>query len=197
MNLPPSNKPPDPEKVELAKIKVEQAMREIVDGQSEFAETFINAAYADEPATVVWGLAMTVWASAGPMLEEDLRNRGKSILDAAAKKCPRNRLLIRAHAIMARADRDYARAHRFYDMMLRIDPQDVEAASDKVELFMVQEEYQKAAAMLSRALGRWPDSKILQETQEQFERDSKRCPRCGTYMRFAAPFCPKCKHSFM
>ncbi len=188
MSLPASNKPPDPEKVELAMIKVEQAMREIVDGQSEFAETFINAAYADEPSTVVWGLGMTVWASAGPMLEDELRQRGKSILDAAAKKCPKNRLLIKAHAVMARAERNYAKSHRCYDLMLRLDPQDIEAVCDKVDLYMIQEEYQKAAGMLGKALNKWPDSELLHETKRQFERDSKQCPRCRTYMRFAAPF---------
>lgn len=197
MSLKPNNNPPDPEKMELAMIKVEQAMREIVDGQSDFAETFINAAYSDEPSTVVWGLAMTVWASAGPMLEDELRRRGKSILEAAAKKCPKNRLLIKAHAIMAKADRNYGKAHRFYDMMLRVNPGDVEAVNDKIDLFMIQEEFQKAASMLAKALQKWPDSELLEQTQNQFQRDSKQCPRCGTYMRFAAPFCPKCKHSFM
>jgi tetratricopeptide (TPR) repeat protein len=197
MSLKPSKQPPDPEKVELAKIKVEQAMREIVDGQSDFAETFINAAYSDEPGTVVWGLGMTVWASAGPMMEDELRKRGKSILDAAAKKRPAHRLLIKAHAIMAKAERNYAKAHRFYDMMLRIDKNDVEAVADKVDLFMTQEEYQKAAGMLAKALQHWPDSEELLSVQRSFQRDSKQCPRCGTYMRFAAPFCPKCKHSFM
>lgn len=197
MELPASNAKPDPAKVELAKIKVEQAMREIVDGQSEFAETFINAAYSDEPGTVVWGLGMTVWASAGPMMEDELRKRGKSILDAAAKKRPAHRLLIRAHAIMARAERNYGKAHRFLDMMLRLNSNDVEAVDDKINLFMMQEEYQKAASMLSKAVQKWPDSDLLKNTQVQFQRDSKKCTRCGTYMRFAAPFCPKCKHSFL
>jgi tetratricopeptide (TPR) repeat protein len=197
MDLKPSNAKPDPEKVELAKIKVEQAMREIVDGQTEFAETFINAAYTDEPGTVVWGLAMTVWSSAGPMMEDELRARGKSILDAAAKKRPAHRLLVKAHAIMAKAARNYGKAHAFYDMMLRLNPADTEAVADKIDLFMIQEEYQKAAGMLSKAVQRWPDSEQLADVQRQFQRDSKQCPRCGTYMRFAAPFCPKCKHSFM
>ncbi|MCA8912174.1 MAG: tetratricopeptide repeat protein [Planctomycetes bacterium] len=197
MSLKASNHPPEPEKVELAKIKVEQAMREIVDGQSDFAETFINAAYSDEPGTVVWGLGMTVWASAGPMMEDELRKRGKSILDAAAKKRPAHRLLIKAHAIMAKAERNYAKAHRFYDMMLRINKNDVEAVADKIDLFMTQEEFQKAAGMLAKALQHWPDSEELHAVQRDFQRDSKQCPRCGTYMRFAAPFCPKCKHSFM
>ncbi|MCA8918065.1 MAG: tetratricopeptide repeat protein [Planctomycetes bacterium] len=197
MSLKPSNAKPDPEKVELAKIKVEQAMREIVDGQTDFAETFINAAYSDEPGTVVWGLGMTVWSSSGPMMEDELRKRGKSILDAAAKKRPAHRLLVKAHAIMAKADRNYAKAHRFYDMMLRLEPADVEAVADKIDLFMTQEEFQKAAGMLAKALQRWPDSDELHSVQRSFQRDSKQCPRCGTYMRFAAPFCPKCKHSFM
>ena len=52
-----------------------QAMREIVDGQAQFAEKFINAAYDDEPGTVVYGLGMTVWASAGPMMEDELRKQ--------------------------------------------------------------------------------------------------------------------------
>jgi tetratricopeptide (TPR) repeat protein len=197
MSLKPSNAKPDPEKVELAKIKVEQAMREIVDGQSEFAETFINAAYTDEPSTVVWGLGMTVWASSGPMMEDDLRKRGKAILDAAAKKRPGHRLLLRAHAIMARSERNYAKSHRFLDMMLRLDANDVEAVDDKLNLFMMQEDFQKAAGMLQKALQKWPDAKALHDTQAQFKRDSKPCTRCGTYMRFAAPFCPKCKHSFL
>lgn len=197
MTLKPDNRAPDPEKVELAMIKVEQAMRELVDGQSEFAETFINAAYSDEPGTVVWGLAMTVWSSAGPMLEDELRKRGKSILDAAARKRPANRLLIKAHAIMARSARSYAKAHRFYDMMLRVDPNDTDAVADKIDLFMTQEEFQKAAGMLKKALKRWPEDAGLERTQVQFERDSKRCPKCKAYMRFAAPFCPKCKHSYM
>lgn len=197
MELKASNQKPDPEKVELAQIKVEQAMREIVDGQSEFAETFINAAYSDEPGTVVWGLAMTVWSSAGPMMEDELRRRGKSILDAAAKKRPAHRLLVKAHAIMSKADRNYAKAHRFYDMMLRLNPNDVEAVADKVDLFMTQEEFQKASGMLAKALQKWPGDEMLMGVQRQFQRDSKQCPRCGTYMRFAAPFCPKCKHSFM
>ncbi len=197
MSLKASNAKPDPEKVELAKIKVEQAMREIVDGQSEFAETFINAAYSDEPGTVVWGLAMTVWASAGPMMEDDLRQRGKAILDAAARKRPSHRLLIRAHAIMSRSERNYAKSHRFLDMMLRLDANDVEAVDDKINLFMLQEDFQKAAGMLHKAMQKWPDNELLQSTQNQFKRDSKPCPRCGTYMRFAAPFCPKCKHSFL
>jgi tetratricopeptide (TPR) repeat protein len=197
MSLKPSNAKPDPEKVELAKIKVEQAMREIVDGQSEFAETFINAAYTDEPSTVVWGLGMTVWASSGPMMEDDLRKRGKAILDAATKKRPGHRLLLRAHAIMARSERNYAKSHRFLDMMLRLDANDVEAVDDKINLFMMQEDFQKAAGMLQKALQKWPDAKALHDTQAQFKRDSKPCTRCGTYMRFAAPFCPKCKHSFL
>jgi len=197
MSLKDSNQKPDPEKVELAKIKVEQAMREIVDGQTEFAETFINAAYSDEPGTVVWGLAMTVWSSAGPMMEDELRKRGKSILDAAAKKRPAHRLLAQAHAIMSKAERNYAKAHRFYDMMLRLDPGDVEAVADKIDLFMTQEEFQKAAGMLAKAMQKWPGNELLQQVQNTFKRDSKQCPRCGTYMRFAAPFCPKCKHSFM
>jgi tetratricopeptide (TPR) repeat protein len=197
MSLKDSQKKPDPEKVELAKIKVEQAMREIVDGQSEFAETFINAAYTDEPGTVVWGLGMTVWASAGPMMEDELRQRGKAILDAAVRKRPAHRLLLRAHATMARSERNFGRAHKFLDMMLRIDSNDAEAVDDKVNLFMLQEEYQKAAGMLQRALQKWPDNPLLTATQAQFKRDSKACPRCGTFMRFAAPFCPKCKHSFL
>jgi len=197
MSLTSSNQTPDPARIELAKIKVEQAMREIVDGQTEFAETFINAAYTDEPGTVVWGLGMTVWASAGPMMEDELRKRGKSILDAAAKKRPAHRLLIKAHAIMAKAERNYAKAHRFYDMMLRINAADTEAVADKIDLFMTQEEFQKASSMLAKALQKWPESTQLQEVQNSFKRDSKQCPRCGTYMRFAAPFCPKCKHSFM
>lgn len=197
MSLPFSDQKPDPAKVELAKIKVEQAMREIVDGQSEFAETFINAAYADEPGTVVWGLGMTVWASAGPMMEDELRARGKSILDAAAKKRPGNRLLIRAHAIICKAARDYVKAHKFYDMMLRLDAGDVDAVNDKIQLFMLQEDFQKAASMLAKALQRWPEAAALRDTQGQFQRDSKQCPRCGTYTRFAAPFCPKCRHSWL
>jgi tetratricopeptide (TPR) repeat protein len=197
MSLPASNEKPDPAKVDLAKIKVEQAMREIVDGQNEFAETFINAAYSDEPGTVVWGLGMTVWASAGPMMEDDLRARGKSILDAAAKKRPANRLLIRAHAIIAKSERNFAKAHKFLDMMLRLDPNDAEAVNDKVELFMLQEDYQKAAGMLQKAAKKWPQSQLIQATSGAFSRDSKQCPRCGTYVRFAAPFCPKCKHSWL
>lgn len=197
MSLTPSNARPDPEKVDLAKIKVEQAMREIVDGSTDFAETFINAAYTDEPGTVVWGLGMTVWASAGPMMEDELRLRGKAILDAAAKKRPAHRLLIRAHAIIARQARNYGAAHKFLDMMLRVDPNDTEAVDDKIQLFMMQDEYQKAYGMLTKALQKWPDSQLLRHTQQQFKNDSKPCPRCGTYMRFAAPFCPKCKHSFM
>jgi ribosomal protein S27AE len=197
MSLTPSNEKPDPEKVELAKIKVEQAMREIVDGQDEFAETFINAAYSDEPGTVVWGLAMTVWASAGPMLEDELRKRGKMILDQAARKRPKHRLLIRAHAIMAKSERNYAKAHGFYDMLLRLDGGDIEAVDDKINLFMLQEEFQKAALMLQKAFKRWPGDELLAATQDQFKRDSKPCPRCGTFMRFAAPFCPKCKYSFL
>ena len=140
---------------------------------------------------------MTVWSSSGPMMEDELRKRGKSILDAAAKKRPAHRLLVKAHAIMAKADRNYAKAHRFYDMMLRLEPADVEAVADKIDLFMTQEEFQKAAGMLAKALQRWPDSDELHSVQRSFQRDSKQCPRCGTYMRFAAPFCPKCKHSFM
>ena len=197
MSLKSSNQAPDPEKVELAKIKVEQAMREIVDGQSEFAETFINAAYSDEPGTVVWGLGMTVWSSAGPMMEDELRKRGRSILDAAAKKRPAHRLLVKAHAIISKSERNYPKAHRFYDMMLRLNPGDVEAVADKIDLFMIQEEYQKAAGMLTKALQKWPGDDLLMDVQNAFKRDSKQCPRCGTYMRFAAPFCPKCKHSFM
>ncbi|MHC4841647.1 MAG: hypothetical protein ACYTDT_11960 [Planctomycetota bacterium] len=197
MSLKPDNRPPDPEKIELAKIKVEQAMREIVDGSTEFAETFINAAYDDEPGTVVWGLGMTVWASSGPMMEDNLRASGKKILDAAAKKMPGHRLLIRAHAIIAKSERNYGKAHRFYDMMLRIDGNDSGAVDDKIQLFMLQEEYHKAASMLSKALQKWPEDDDLKATQNQFQRDSKQCPKCGTYMRYAAPFCPKCKFSFM
>lgn len=197
MSLPASNDRPDRAKMELAKIKVEQAMREIVDGQKEFAETFINAAYNDEPGTVVWGLAMTVWASAGPMMEDELRKRGKAILDAAAKKRPANRLLIRAHAIVAKSERNYAKAHKFLDMMLRIDPTDAEAVNDKIELFMQQEEYQKAAGMLQKAVQKWPQSQLIQATSGSFKRDSKQCPKCSTYVRFAAPFCPKCKYSWL
>ncbi|MBX3473335.1 MAG: hypothetical protein KF754_03065 [Planctomycetes bacterium] len=197
MSLAPSNDKPDPAKMDLAKIKVEQAMREIVDGQNEFAETFINAAYSDEPGTVVWGLGMTVWASAGPMMEDELRARGKAILDAAAKKRPANRLLIRAHSIVAKSERNYGKAHRFLDMMLRLDPNDAEAVNDKIELFMIQEEFQKAAGMLQKAVKKWPQSQLIQTTSGSFARDSKQCPRCGTYVRFAAPFCPKCKHSWL
>jgi tetratricopeptide (TPR) repeat protein len=197
MSLKPSEAKPNPEKVELAKIKVEQAMREIVDGQDEFAETFINAAYSDEPGTVVWGLAMTVWSSAGPMMEDELRKRGKAILDAAIRKRPAHRLLLRSQAIMAKSERNYLKAHRFYDMLLRLDSGDVEAVDDKINLFMLQEEFQKAALMIKKALSRWPDSDLLRATEGQFKRDSKACPRCGTYMRFAAPFCPKCKYSFL
>lgn len=197
MNLKPDSRPPDPEKIELSMIKVEQAIREIVDGSTEFAETFINAAYSDEPGTVVWGLGMTVWASAGPMMEDKLRASGKKILDAAAKKMPAHRLLIRAHSIIAKAERNYAKAHRFLDMMLRINGNDAGAVDDKIQLFMLQEEYQKAASMLSKALQKWPDDQGLQGTQSQFQHDSKQCQKCGTYMRYAAPFCPKCKLSFM
>jgi ribosomal protein S27AE len=82
-------------------------------------------------------------------------------------------------------------------MMLRLDANDVEAVDDKINLFMMQEDFQKAAGMLQKALQKWPDAKALHDTQAQFKRDSKPCPRCGTYMRFAAPFCPKCKHSFL
>lgn len=197
MSLTASNEKPDPKKVDLARIKVEQAMREIVDGQTEFAETFINAAYGDEPGTVVWGLGMTVWASSGPMMEDELRKRGKAILDAAAKKRPANRLLIRAHAMIAKSERNHAKAHAFLDMMLRIDPGDAEAVTDKIELFMVQEEYQKAAGMLQKAVQKWPESQLLKTTSGTFQRDSKQCPKCGTYARFAAPFCPKCKYSWL
>lgn len=197
MSLKPSKAKPDPERVELAKIKVEQAMREIVDGQSEFAETFINAAYTDEPGTVVWGLGMTVWSSSGPMMEDELRRRGKWIVDQAARKRPAHRLLLRALATIARSERNYIASHRFLDMMLRLDPNDMEAADDKINVFMLQEDYQKAAGMLSKALQKWPDAAPLHDTQNQFQRDSKVCTRCGTHMRFAAPFCPKCRHSFL
>ncbi len=197
MELQHSNEKPDPEKVELAKIKVEQAMREIVDGQTDFAETFINAAYQDEPGTVVWGLGMTVWTSAGPMLEDDLRKRGRSILDAAAKKRPANRLLIKAHAIMAKSERNFVRAHRFYDMMLRLNGQDREAVNDKIQLYMFADDYQRAAMMLAKALKLWPDDEALRLSQDEFQRDSKQCPKCGHYSRVHAPFCKNCKHSFM
>jgi tetratricopeptide (TPR) repeat protein len=197
MSVPASNEKPEKAKMELAKIKVEQAMREIVDGQNEFAETFINAAYNDEPGTVVWGLAMTVWTSAGPMMEDELRKRGKAILDAAAKKRPANRLLIRAHALIAKSERNYAKAHKFFDMMLRLDPADAEAANDKIELFMAQEDFQKAAGMLQKAVQKFPESQLLKATSGAFQRDSKQCPKCGTYARFAAPFCAKCKYSWL
>jgi tetratricopeptide (TPR) repeat protein len=197
MSLKPSKAKPNPKKIELARIKVEQAMREIVDGQSEFAETFINAAYSDEPGTVVWGLAMTVWASAGPMGQADLRARGKSILDLAAKKRPAHRLLIRAHMLIAKNERKFNRAHGFLDMMLRLDTKDVEAIDDRIKLYMLQEDYQKAAEILHKALMKWPENEGLQETQVQFKDESKQCFHCGTYMRAEAPFCPKCKHSFL
>jgi len=197
MSLPASNEKPDRKKMELAKIKVEQAMREIVDGQNEFAETFINAAYSDEPGTVVWGLGMTVWASSGVMMQDELRKRGKGILDAAARKRPANRLLIRAHAIIARSERNFAKAHKFLDMMLRLDPTDAEAVNDKIELFMTQDEFQKAAGMLNKAEQKFPGSQLIKSTSGVFKRDSKQCPRCKTFVRFAAPFCPKCKHSWL
>ena len=197
MNLKPDRAPPDPEKIELAKIKVEQAMREIVDGQGEFAETFLNAAYQDEPGTVVWGLGITVWASSGPMLEDELRKRGKGILDAAARKRPTHRLLLKGLALVARSDREFALAHRYLDMMLRINNTDVEAVIDKIELFMMEEKYNQAAGMLAKAIKRWPDDPRVERVEVEFDRDSKQCQKCGCYMRFAAPFCPKCKYSFL
>jgi uncharacterized protein HemY len=196
-DLRPSNSIPKPEQIDLARIKIEQAMREIVDGQEKFAETFLKAAYKDEPGKVVWGLGMTVWASAGPMLEDELRRQGKAILAQAAKKRPRHRLLLRAHAVMARSERNYPAALKYLDMLLKVSPKDVEAVNDKVEVFMLQEDYHHAHKLLRKALRVWPGHEMLVETFEQFKRDSKECPRCGAFMRAAAPFCPGCKHSFL
>jgi tetratricopeptide (TPR) repeat protein len=195
--LKPSQKVPDPKKVELAKIKVEQAMREIVDGQSEFAETFINAAYSDEPATVVWGLGMTVWSSAGAIMNDELRRKGRSILELAARSRPGNRLLLRALASMARHDRNFPKAHKFLDMMLKLDPFDFDAVDDKIKLYMLQEEFQRAHKVLAKALRKWPDDETLKETQIEFLESSKQCSKCGRYIRVEAPFCPKCKASFL
>jgi tetratricopeptide (TPR) repeat protein len=195
--LPPSRNKPNLEKVELAKIKVEQVMREVVDGQDEFADTFLDAALKDDPATVVWGLAMTVWASAGPMAHENLRQQAQAVLSAAMRKQPAHRLLVFAHAVIARNTRRYSAAHKYYDMMLRLDGSDVEAVDEKIQVFMAQEDYQRARQMLVKARGRWPDDERLIETEGQFKRDSKSCPDCGTWMRFAAPYCPKCNYSFL
>lgn len=197
MSLEHSNDIPPKENLETAKIKVEQAMREIVDGQSEFAETFINAAYEDEPGTVVYGLGMTVWASAGPLLEDNLRAQGRKIVEQAQAKRSNNRLLLRALHIIAKSDGNYALAHKCLDQMLRIDPNDIEAVVDKIELFQIQEDFNRAASMLQKAGQRFRGNAQLAQTQQAFSRNSKRCPRCGFYMRYAAPFCPKCKNSFM
>lgn len=197
MSLPDSNQVASAEKMEMARIKVEQAMREIVDGQAQFAEKFINAAYDDEPGTVVYGLGMTVWASAGPMMEDELRKQGKKILEQACKKRPGNRYLLRAMAIVARGERQYAAAHRYFDLALRLNAKDVETVVDKIDLFMLAEEYDKAAGMLAKAAKAFPGDAHIVDVQDRFKRDSKRCPKCGTYMRYAAPFCPKCKLSFL
>ncbi len=197
MSLPDSNQVASAEKMEMARIKVEQAMREIVDGQAQFAEKFINAAYDDEPGTVVYGLGMTVWASAGPMMEDELRKQGKKILEQACKKRPGNRFLLRAMAVVARQERQFATAHRYFDLALRLNPKDVETVIDKIELFMQAEEYDKAAGMIAKAAKAFPGEASLADTQAKFARDSKRCPKCGTYMRYSAPFCPKCKLSFL
>jgi tetratricopeptide (TPR) repeat protein len=195
--LPPVQQKPDPEQVELAMIKVEQGMREVVDGQEEFAETFLDAAFKDEPGTVIWGLALTVWASAGPMAEEQLRQQAQAVLSSAMRKQPAHRMLIYAQALIARNTRRYSAAHRMFDMMLRLDGSDIEAVDQKIQLFMAQEDFQKARQMLIKARGRWPDDERLIDTEADFMRDSKACPSCGTWMRFAAPFCPKCRHSFL
>ncbi len=197
MSLEHSDEVPSKENLEMAKIKVEQAMREIVDGQSQFAETFINAAYEDEPGTVVFGLGMTVWASAGPLLEDNLRAQGRKIVEQAQNKRPNNRFLLRALHIIAKSDRNFPLAHKCLDQMLRIDPNDIEAVVDKIELFQIQEDFNKAASMLQKAGQRFRGSALLANVQQGFSRNSKRCPRCGNYMRYAAPFCAKCKNSFM
>ena len=158
---------------------------------------FINAAYDDEPGTVVYGLGMTVWASAGPMMEDELRKQGKKILEQACKKRPGNRFLLRAMAVVARQERQFATAHRYFDLALRLNPKDVETVIDKIELFMQAEEYDKAAGMIAKAAKAFPGEDSLADTQAKFARDSKRCPKCGTYMRYSAPFCPKCKLSFL
>ena len=82
-------------------------------------------------------------------------------------------------------------------MMKRLDPKDVEAIDDRVKLFMLQEDYQKAAKLLHKALMKWPEDERLKETQVQFKDESKQCFHCGIYMRAEAPFCPGCKHSFL
>lgn len=197
MSLEHDESVPPKEKLETAKIKIEQAMREIVDGQSQFAETFINAAYEDEPGTVVYGLGMTVWASAGPLLEDALRAQGRKIVEQAQAKRPNNRLLLRALHVIAKSDRNFPMAHKCLDRMLRLDPGDIEAVVDKIEVFMIQEDYNKAASMLQKAGQRFRGHAMLANTQQSFNRNSKRCPRCGNYMRYAAPFCPKCKNNFM
>ena len=196
-SLTESNTAPSPEKMEMAKIKVEQAMREIVDGQSQFAEKFINAAYEDEPGTVVYGLGITVWASAGPMMEDELRKQGRKIVEQAVKKRPGNRFLLRAMATISRHDRNWANAHRYYDLCLRINPKDAESVVDKIDVFMTAEEYDKAAGMMAKASKAFAGNDQLADAQQRFNRDSKRCQKCGTYMRYSAPFCPKCKASFL
>lgn len=197
MSLPDSNAIAPAEKMEMAKIKVEQAMREIVDGQAQFAEKFINAAYDDEPGTVVYGLGMTVWASAGPMMEDKLREQGKKIIEQAVKKRPGNRCLLRAMATISRGERNWASAHRYYDLCLRLNNKDVESVVDKIDVFMTAEEYDKAAGMLAKAAKAFSGHALINDAQQRFNRDSKRCQKCGTYMRYAAPFCPKCKASFL